>query len=127
MSFKIRSYFYDSSLGLFGYTFADQSVSVLYATHELAPPAVFEFLSPFAFLGFLSWWLMEDSRRNAIRWPMDMGMFLQAAWLLIVPYHLFKTRGIRAIVYALLLLLALWVAALLAGFFVAVISIVLSS
>jgi hypothetical protein len=87
-----------ASIGLFVYTFAVQFIDLIYVTYEMALPPVFEFLSPFAFLGFICWWFKADSERHRIRWPMDMGMFLHSAWFLLVPYHLFRTRGLRAFI-----------------------------
>jgi len=61
-------------------------------------PAVFEILYPIAFLGVVGWWFAEDCRRTGNSWPLDMGMYLYAAWMFILPYYLFKTRGRKAFV-----------------------------
>jgi hypothetical protein len=29
---------------------------------------------------------------------MDLGMFLSIGWVLVLPYYLFKTRGIKAMI-----------------------------
>jgi hypothetical protein len=83
------------TIALFAFTFVVQFVSVLYSAREAALPALFEFLNQFASIGFICWWIRDDSRRAGVSWPLDLGMFLFAAWPVIVPYHLFKTRGLR--------------------------------
>lgn len=69
-------------------------ISLTYEINEFAPPPAFEFLNSFAFLGLICWWLWKDSLRTGTAWPLDVGMFLYAAWFVILPYHLIKTRGL---------------------------------
>src|SRR5215207_11559077 len=46
----------------------------------------------------IAYWVMRDSERRGIRRPFIFGYFLLAAWPLIAPWHLFKTRGWRAFI-----------------------------
>ncbi len=109
-----RVRFAKPTIALFTFAFIVQFVSVVYSAHETALPALFEFLNPFASIGLICWWIRDDSRRVGVRWPLDLGMFLFAAWPVIIPYHLFKTRGLRGSVGVLAFIgihLAAWLAA----------------
>jgi hypothetical protein len=50
-----------------------------------------------------------------------MGMFLYLAWIFIVPYYLFKSRGWKAI-YTLLLVVSVYFVAHLTGAFIYLLS-----
>lgn len=65
----------------------------------------------------IGWWFINDSRVYEIKWTdgfMDMGMLLYTAWIFIVPYYLFKSRGRKAI-YTLVLILVVYFGAQLTG------------
>jgi hypothetical protein len=58
------------------------------------------FVFSLAFYWALSWWFINDSRKQGAPWAdkyMDMGMYLYVAWIFIIPYYLFRTRGWKAI------------------------------
>src|SRR5262245_27828432 len=82
---------------LFLFSFLTQFIATFYVAFQTDPPWAYELLSPFAFLWVIWWWLQEDSKRTDVRWQeMDLGLFLSIAWFVLVPYHLFKTRGVNA-------------------------------
>ncbi len=83
-----------TTIVLAAYLFLVEIISLAYEIYGLAPPAAFEFLGPLAFLGLICWWLWQDSVRTGVTWPLDTGMFLYTAWILILPYHLIRTRGL---------------------------------
>jgi hypothetical protein len=94
-----------------------QIIEVAYAASEVAPPAAFDLLNPISFLGLLCWWLQKDSVRTGVSWPLDLGMFLYVGWILVLPYHLVKTRGVRGLVGICIfvgVIAAIWVLAILA-------------
>jgi hypothetical protein len=65
-------------------------------------------------------WLISDSREHGISWPMDMGMFLYVAWIFVIPYHLFRTRGFSGVVPILMVVFAFmsaWLLGSVAGVF----------
>ena len=99
---------------LFGFAFLTQLATSIYAEQELAPPDVFTFLHPFATLWIICWWFEEDSKRTGTTWPLDLGMYLYAAWIFIVPYHLIKTRGLRGL-FAILAFIGIYFAAWMAA------------
>ena len=69
---------------------------------ELLPE--FDFLYTAAFLCGVVWWLGAEARRHAV-WPVYCpGMLVQMGWVVIIPYHLIKTRGVRALIPLLALI-----------------------
>lgn len=46
----------------------------------------------FAYLLAAGYWLLKDRQAGGVRWVWDMGLFLYAAWPIILGYHLFRTR-----------------------------------
>lgn len=70
-----------------------------------------------AFYWALSWWFINDSRKHGIPWIdkyMDMGMYLYVAWIFIIPYYLFRTRGWKTM-YTIGLLLGAYFGAYVMG------------
>ncbi|CAN5310069.1 hypothetical protein BH20ACI2_BH20ACI2_07010 [soil metagenome] len=57
-----------------------------------------EILSGLSFIWLIWWWLRDDSRKRNIWWVLDLGFFLFLTWFAILPYHLFKTRGLSAFI-----------------------------
>jgi hypothetical protein len=80
---------------LFAFTFLHQFVAVMYASLGIEHLPLYEVLGWLASYWIICWWLIEDSKRTGTRWPLDLGYFLLAAWFLILPYHLFRTRGTK--------------------------------
>lgn len=69
--------------------------AALYAATGLQPSGGFAFLTYGAFGFAVAWWTHADSRRLGVREVVDQGWFVYAAWPIVLPYHLFKTRGAR--------------------------------
>jgi len=82
---------------LFAFVFLTQFVTTLYALREVGGPWLYEFLYPIALSWIMWWWLQNDCKRTGINWPLDFGLLLYVAWMIVVPYHLFKTRGFRGL------------------------------
>jgi hypothetical protein len=74
-----------------------QIIVGLYLSRELELPPSFVLLSRLGLMWVLGWWLQTDSRKHSIKWVYDIGLFLYIAWPFIMPYYLFKTRGIKAL------------------------------
>jgi hypothetical protein len=83
--------------------------NALYAAHGLPPSGGFVFVYYVGFGLALAFWMHADSRRLAVREVLDQGWFVYIAWPVILPYHLFKTRGGRGAL-TLLGLIGLFVA-----------------
>ncbi len=80
----------------------------LYASFQLEMPGAVFALQPVLFVWSVGWWIQSDSRNRDISWPTDLGLFLWIAWPVVLFYHLFRTRGWKA-----LLLIAAYTAVLL--------------
>lgn len=70
----------------------------LYYARALEPSPTFYLLYSLGFFLLVAWWLKEDSKSYGIKWVYDMGLFLYLGWMFILPYYLFKTRGIKAFI-----------------------------
>ncbi|MGB7203408.1 MAG: hypothetical protein WBD16_14265 [Pyrinomonadaceae bacterium] len=91
-----RKYLAPPTKVLFLFVFSTQFLATIYAAWQLEAPVVFEVLYRIAFLWLVWWWLVTDCKLTGVTWPMDLGMFLYIGWIFILPYYLFKTRGINA-------------------------------
>ncbi len=76
----------------------------LYAGFSMQRSAAFQLLYALIFWAALSWWFIDDSRNHGWKWLQSWGIFLYAAGWLVVPYYLFKTRGVKALLILLLLI-----------------------
>lgn len=101
---KLRSLFSAPVVALCLYVFFVNILNVVYIVHEFQPSAIFEILSMIAFWLILCWWLREDSKKFGVGWFLDIGFFIYIAWIIIIPYYLFKTRGFRGFITILLFL-----------------------
>src|SRR5262245_53991668 len=61
-------------------------------------PSGFALLRLVGFQWALAWWVIDDCRRREISTSVDHGGFVFFAWPLVLPFHLFKTRGVRGCV-----------------------------
>ncbi len=73
-----------------------QMVNGLFAARKGEPSAGFAFLSYIILFSLIGYWLRKDNQTYKIEWIFDMGFFFYLAWPLIVPFYLFKTRGVKA-------------------------------
>jgi hypothetical protein len=82
----------------------------------LEPSPVFDFLYSSAFICGIVWWLRADGQKYQVRFVYCLGVLVGIAWPILIPYHLFKTRGRRGFI-PLLIFIGIFLAAfLLAGF-----------
>lgn len=86
---------------LYSFLFITQVVNGIYLSADIELPPAYTFLYPLSLLWIIGWWLQKDSRRRNVQWVFDMGLFLYIAWPFIMPYYLFKTRGIKALLIIL--------------------------
>lgn len=83
---------------LFAFTFAIQLIAGLYEAWQQEPSIVYSYLLYLAHASILLWWLKEDNKYQRETLPLDYGFFLYLAWFVIIPYHLFATRGFKAFI-----------------------------
>jgi hypothetical protein len=86
----------------------------LYYGRQIEPPAAYTLLYAIAVIWIVGWWLRSDSRKRGIPLVYDMGFFLYVAWPFIMPYYLFKSRGVKGLIIILGFVCA-YVGALLVG------------
>lgn len=94
--------------------FVGQAAAGFYWAGDAGPSPAFSLLYALGFLWGVGWWLRRDSRRRGVQWVLDMGMFLNIAWPLIMPYHLLKTRGAKGLLL-ILAFAAVYVGGLVSG------------
>ena len=78
--------------------------AAIYYAQGLEPLPAFEFLYHAAFLWGVVWLLRAETKRSAVTSIYCEGMLVGLGWLIIIPYHLLTTRGVRGLipVFALL-------------------------
>ncbi len=86
----------------------------LYLALDLEPSPAFEFLYRAAFLCGVVWWLQAEARRFNLKSAYCPGLLVRIVWVVIIPYHLFKTRGAKGLIPLLALLGNLSIAYMLA-------------
>ncbi|HKP81222.1 MAG TPA: hypothetical protein VJT69_04350 [Pyrinomonadaceae bacterium] len=77
-----------------------------YSFHGFEAPPELEFLYRAAFVCAVVWWLRADERRSAVTPMYCQGMLVGIGWLIIIPYHLLKTRGVAGLIPLLALMLS---------------------
>lgn len=70
----------------------------IYSAGGLEPSPAFEFLYTVAFLCCAVWWLRAEPRRSAVTNVYCLGLLIGAGWIVMIPYHLFKTRGVKGLI-----------------------------
>ena len=86
-----------------------------YARGVELPPA-FEFLYTGGLLCSIIWWLKDDSRKHRVTPVYCLGFLVSIGWMIVIPYHLFKTRGMRGLIPIFGLIGVFLVAKLMAAF-----------
>ena len=71
--------------------------AAIYQAYGVEPLPTFEFLYDAAFLSGVVWWLRGEAKRSAVTPVYCQGMLVGIGWLIIIPYHLLKTRGARGL------------------------------
>ena len=99
----------------------------IYHTLGLEPSPTFEFLETGAFLCGVVWWLKADAQRSSLKQVYCPGLMVGYGWFVIIPYYLFKTRGIRGFIPLLVLMGSVLAAYLCAGIVYVILSAGLSS
>jgi len=84
---------------IFIYNFA---AALFFASGFELSPAV-EYLYAAAFPCAAIWWLRSDAYHSSVKPLYCHGMMMGAAWFVIIPYHLLKTRGAKGFLPLLLL------------------------
>jgi hypothetical protein len=70
----------------------------IYSASGLEPSPAFEFLYTAAFLCCVVLWLRAEARLYAVTHAYCLGLLVGVGWVIMIPYHLFKTRGVRGFI-----------------------------
>jgi hypothetical protein len=87
-----------------------------YSAHGLEPLPLFTFLYTAGLLCSVIWWLRADARRYKVQPVYCLGMLVSVGWVVVIPYHLWATRGARGLLLILALIGAFVVAQFVAVF-----------
>ena len=77
-----------------------------YQFHGLETLPALKGIHEAAFVCGVVWWLRAEEKRSAVTPVYCQGMLVGIGWLIIIPYHLFKTRGVRGLIPLLALILS---------------------
>jgi hypothetical protein len=66
--------------------------------YGLEPSPTVEFLYHAGFLSGSIWWLQADAGRSAVKRVYCPGLLVGSGWLIMIPYHLLKTRGAKGLI-----------------------------
>ena len=83
---------------LFILIFIYNAGAAFYYAQGLETPPLLEFLYDATFVTGVVWWLRAETKRSAITSMYCQGMLVGAGWLIIIPYHLLKTRGVKGFI-----------------------------
>ncbi len=72
--------------------------AAIYYVHGLEPLPAFEFLYHAAFLCGVVWLLKAERKRSAVTSIYCPGVLVGIGWMIILPYHLLTTRGVRGLI-----------------------------
>jgi hypothetical protein len=76
----------------------------IYYARGLEPSPNFEFLYTAGFLCGIVWWLKAEAKKSAVASVYCPGLLVGIGWLIIIPYQLLKTRGVRGFIPLLALI-----------------------
>ena len=57
-----------------------------------------QFLYRAAFICAVGWWLQVEMRRNNTQSLYCRGLLIHIAWPMIIPYYLYKSRGLKCLI-----------------------------
>ena len=86
----------------------------LYSAHGIQPSPAFFLLYRAGLLWLVGWWLKEESRRYRVKLVYCPGLLILIAYPIVIPYYLFRTRGVKGFV-TLLGLIGVFLAAQIFG------------
>jgi len=70
----------------------------LYLAHAIQPSPALFLLYRAGLLWLIGWWLKEESRRYGVKLVYCPGLLILIAWPIVIPYYLFKTRGVKGFI-----------------------------
>ena len=95
---KLNSQISFAAVLLFVFVGVQQTASGFYSAMGTDAPELLSLLNKTCLFWLIGWWLTDDARRRGESLVYCVGLFLAIAWLLLLPYYLFKSRGRRAFI-----------------------------
>ena len=92
---------------LIALTFVYHTGQGIYQLLQVDAAPSFEFLYRIALTCGVVWWLRADAKSSGVKALYCDGLLVTAGWVIILPYHLLKTRGLKGFIPLLALLAAL--------------------
>ena len=80
---------------MFGFAALAQMEAGVFYAHHLEMPWSSNHTQTFVYAILMTFWLDYDSRERKSWRVWDLGYFAFAAWPLVIPYYLIKTRGMK--------------------------------
>jgi len=72
-----------------------QTIYGFYSACAQQPPGAFVLLNSFALFWLVGGWLVKDNKKYKAVRTFDVGFLLFFIWPILMPYYLFKTRGLK--------------------------------
>jgi len=69
-----------------------------FSLEHLEFPVLAEGLYRIAFIWAVGWWIREENRRHRIAPLYCDGLLISIGWLVLIPYYLFKTLGLKGFI-----------------------------
>ena len=83
---------------LIALTFVYHTGQSIYQLLQVSPLPSFEFLHLVALSCGVVWWLRAEAKSSGAKALYCEGLIVSLGWLIIVPYHLLKTRGVKGLI-----------------------------
>lgn len=88
----------------------------IYFVWGLEPSPTFEFLYSSSFLCGVVWWLRAEAKTSTVKEVYCLGLLVGVGSMVMIPYHLLKTRGVKGFLPLLALIGSFLAAYLLTAF-----------
>ena len=79
-------------------TFVYHTGQTLYVLLQVEPLPTFEFLHIAGLACGVVWWLRAEVKSSGVKALYCDGLLVTAGWIIILPYHLLKTRGVKGFI-----------------------------
>jgi hypothetical protein len=99
---KVRTFLTTPIFFLCLFLLISQICNAIFFANGIEPSIRFQTIYNIGFYLIIASWYKNDCQNYQEPWLIDSGLFVYLFWFLILPFHLFKTRGIKAILTILI-------------------------
>lgn len=107
---KVRNFLTTPIFFLCLFLLISQICNSIFFANGIEPSFEFQTIYNLGFFLILTYWYKNDCQNYQEPWLIDSGLFVYLFWFLLLPFHLFKTRGIKAI-WTILIFLGIYLSA----------------